>query len=91
MKYEGVNMVQDMANYIKKLTEENEKLKEENKKLKEENGKWSAECLSILMEKGYWELNVNYWKDKYYKELEGKSTMLTVDIKKLIEEEDNVL
>ena len=61
-------MLQDMANYIKKLTDENEKLKAENKKLKDENGKWSAECLSTLMDKGYWELQANYWKDKYLKE-----------------------
>lgn len=84
MNYPGINMVQDMANYIKKLTEENEKLKAENKKLKEdneqlkdENGKWSAECLSTLMEKGKWELEARYWKEKYYKLSRGESTRIT--------------
>ena len=70
-------MLQDMANYIKKLTDENKKLKEENEELKEINKR---------QKEGY-----IYWRRKYYDELKGKCTRLKVDIKKLIEEEDNVL
>lgn len=90
-------MLQDMGNYIKKLTDENEKLKEENYKLNDE--------LSALYN------CMNYWRDKYYKQLDGISTQLAVnlnditelDIKKLadetvkelgkdiIEKEDNLL
>lgn len=77
-------MVQDMANYIKKLTDENEKLKEENKHLKEQN-----EVLFNNLCRA--DDNMHYWKRLYYDELKRKSKRLKVNIEKLIEEEDNVL
>lgn len=70
-------MLQDMANYIKKLTDENDKLKEENYKLHDE--------LSALYN------CMNYWRDKYYKASVGISTRLKVILKDTIEEEDNLL
>lgn len=70
MKYEGINMVQDMANYIKKLTVENEKLKEENKKLKEDNEQLNVDVYNMYND-------AQYWKDKYYKLSRGESTRIT--------------
>lgn len=77
-------MLKDMANYIKKLTDENEKLKEENEHLKEQN-----EVLFNNLCRA--DDNMHYWKRKYYDELKGKSKRLKVNIEKLIKEEDNVL
>lgn len=117
-------MLQDMSNYIKKLTDENEKLKEEKEIIEKENKRlrqgweyWRNNYYHLLKTSGeeikeqkekVRELlevgeslagSVRYWKDKYYKQLEGISTQLAVNlnditelnIKKLIEEEDNVL
>lgn len=112
MKYEGINMVQDMANYIKKLTEENEKLKEEKEIIEKENKRlrqgweyWRNNYYYLLQTSGeeikeqkekVTELlevgeslagSVRYWKDKYYKEVEGHRTCLALNFNDISEEE----
>lgn len=79
-----MNMMNDMANYIKKLTEENEKLKEENKMLNEENYKLNDDLCGLYN-------CMDYWRDKYYKQCAGISTQLKLILKDTIKEEDNVL
>lgn len=72
-------MLQDMANYIKKLTEENDKLKEENEELKNNITELERK-IERVKRQALWMLRG--YREEY--ELKNK-------IEELIKEEDNLL